>query len=269
MVPGMISVTEARLRELLTVSVTDVREDVLAAVEMTLLAAPEEEVRALGIQFEGGPDVTIVVTDPSHRLGHVRLQAGGPHNTLFFDNRNWDGNFSANIRLAAADGIVMFNQIGDAYVALPDVFLRSDGQFLFWGTGASAVGCSLEIEGIGHGMVVGDDALISGGVWLRNYDMHAMHDLRSGARISRQPLDTVVERHVWLGQDALLLSCERVGMGSIIGARSVVKGVVPQRVVAAGAPARVVREGVSWGRHPYGMSGAERISIGLPELPEY
>ena len=129
------------------------------------------------------------------------------------------------------------------YVALPDVLLRSDRQFLFWGAGASAVGCSLEIEGIGHGMVVGDDALISGGVWLRNYDMHAMHDLRTGARISRPPLDTVIERHVWLGQDALLLSCERVGMGSIIGARSVVKGVVPPRVVAAGTPARVVRDG--------------------------
>jgi acetyltransferase-like isoleucine patch superfamily enzyme len=106
-------------------------------------------------------------------------------------------------------------------------------------------------------------------VWLRNYDMHAMHDLRTGARISRPPLDTVIERHVWLGQDALLLNCACVGKGSIIGARSVVKGVVPQRVVAAGTPARVVREGVSWGRHPYGMSGAERMSIGLPELPEH
>jgi hypothetical protein len=30
----------------------------------------------------------------------------------------------------------------------------------------------------------------------------------------------------------------------------------------------VLREGVSWGRHPYGMTTAERISIGLPELPE-
>jgi hypothetical protein len=268
MVPGMISTTEARLRELLAPSVTAVREDALAGVEMTLLAAHDEEARALGIQSEGGPDVTVVVTDPGRPLGHVHLQAGGPHNTLFFDNRGWTGNFHANIRLAGEDSIAMFNRIGDAYVALADVFLRSDRQFLFWGEGASAVGCSLEIEGIGHGMVVGDDALISGGVWLRNYDMHAMHDLRTGACIGRPPLDTVVERHVWLGQDVLLLSCERIGMGSIIGARSVVKGVLPPRVVAAGTPARVLREGVSWGRHPYGMTTAERISIGLPELPE-
>jgi len=269
MVPGMISATEARLRELLAPSVTDVREDALAGVEMTLLAAHEPEAQALGIQFEGGPDVIVVVTDPTRRLGQVRIQSGGAHNTLFFDNRDWEGNFYANIRMAGEDSIAMFNRIGDAYVALAEVFLRSDGQFLFWGTGSSAVGCSLEIEGIGHGMVIGDDALISGGVWLRNYGMHAMHDLRTGARIGRPPLDTVLERHVWLGQDALLLSCERVGMGSIVGARSVVKGVVPPCVVAAGTPARVLREGVSWGRHAYGMSGAERKSIGLPELPEY
>ncbi len=269
MVPGMIGATETRLRELLVPAVTDVREDTLASVEMTLLAAGEEAARALGIQFEGGPDVTVVVTDPTRRLGHVNLRSSGHYNTLFFDNRGWEGNFFANIRLAGEESIAMFNRIDDAYVALHEVFLRSDRQFLFWGVGASAVSCSLEIEGIGHGMVVGDDALISGGVWLRNYDMHAMHDLRSGARIGRPPLDTVLERHVWLGQDALLLSCERIGMGSIIGARSVVKGVVPAHVVAAGTPARVLREGVSWGRHPYGMTGKERISIGLPELPEY
>ena len=269
MVPGMINATEARLRELLVPSVTEVREDTLAGVEVTLLAAHDDDARALGIEFEGGPDVTVVVTDPTRRVGHVRLQSAGRHNTLFFDNRGWGGNFHANIRIAGEESIILFNRIGDAYVSLPDVFLRSDRQFLFWGVGSSAVGCNLEIEGVGHGMVVGDDALISGGVWLRNYDMHAMHDLRTGARISRPPLDMVLERHVWLGQDALLMSCGRVGMGSIIGARSLVKAVVPPRVVAAGTPARVVREGVSWGRHPYGMSGAERVSIGLPELPEY
>ena len=269
MVPGMINPTEARLRELLVPSVTEVREDTLAGVEVTLLDAQDDEARALGVEFEGGTgrDHRGDRPDPAARPG--AFADGRGHNTLFFDNRGWGGNFYAHIRVLGDESIVLFNRIGDAYVALPEVLLRSDQQFLFWGVGSSAVGCCLEIEGIGHGMVVGDDALISGGVWLRNYDMHAMHDLRTGARISRPPLDLVLERHVWLGQDALLMSCGRVGMGSIIGARSLVKAVVPPRVVAAGTPARVVREGVSWGRHPYGMSGAERVSIGLPELPEY
>jgi acetyltransferase-like isoleucine patch superfamily enzyme len=268
MVPGMSEANEGRLRPLLVPSVTDVREDLLTGRPVTLLAAHEDEARALGIQFEGGPELTIAVTDTARRLGQVRVQTGGHRNTIFFDNRSWGGNFYAAIRIAGDDTFMMFNQIGDEYVHLPDIYLRTSQQFLFWGTGASAVSCSLEIDGLGQGVVIGDDALISGGVWIRNYDMHAMHDLLTGRRINRAPCDTVLERHVWLGQDALLLSCERVGMGSIIGARALVKGSVPARVAAAGTPARVIREGVSWGRHPYSMTVAERVSIGLPEQPE-
>jgi serine acetyltransferase len=60
------------------------------------------------------------------------------------------------------------------------------------------------------------------------------------------------------------MSCERIGMGTIVGARALLKGQAPPRVVMAGTPARVIREGVSWGRHPYQMTEAERQSIGMP-----
>jgi serine acetyltransferase len=91
-----------------------------------------------------------------------------------------------------------------------------------------------------------------------------MHDLASGAMITRPPTDTVLERHVWLGQDATLLCCRRVGMGSIVGAASLLKGALPAMVVAAGTPARVIRKGVSWGRSIAGMTEDERAALGLP-----
>ena len=147
MLPGMIPTTEARLRELLVPSVTEVNEETLAGIDVTLMDASDDEARALGIDWQGGPEVTIVVTDPTRRLGTVPLQPGGRQNTLFFDNRGWGASFYANIRLAGDDSIVLFNRIGNSYVALPEVLLRSDRQFLFWGLGSSAVGCNLEIEG--------------------------------------------------------------------------------------------------------------------------
>ena len=262
MIPGISSDAEARLAGALDPRVTDLREESFASRDFTILDADDDEARRLGVHAVGG-GVTLVVTDPTRKLGDIRVQSGGRDNTLFFDNLHWGGAFFASIRMLGSDSVLFFNDIHDCYVSMPDVYLRSNGQFVFWGTKSSAVGLSMEIEGDGMGVVIGDDALISAGVWIRNDDMHAMHDLRSGARINRKPAQTVLERHVWLGQDALLLSTERVGMGSIVGARTLVKGSVPAHVVVAGTPARVIREGVSWGRDSAGMTAAERLSIGL------
>jgi hypothetical protein len=267
MIPGISSVMEERLVAVLDPRVTDITPAAFADRDFTLLGGFEAEARDLGIEASGPVEPTIVITDRARRLGHVRVECAGRNATLFFDNRNWGGNCHAHIRILGDDSVLLFNEIGDHYVALPDIFLRSEGQFVFWGRMASAVGCNMEVEGSGQGVVIGDDALISGGVWIRNYDMHSMHETKSGKRISREPVNTVLERHVWLGQDAMLLCCERIGMGSILGARALLKGSLPRHVVAAGTPARVLREGVSWGRETYAMSEAERLSIGLPAQP--
>lgn len=266
MVPGVSSSVEARLAAVLDPRVTDITGETLLRRDFTLLAGQSAPARELGVQATG-EEVTVVVTDPARPLGNIVVHAAGRHSVLFFDNLVWAGNCHANIRLLGDDSAVLFNDIGSAYVALDDVFMRSHQQFLFWGVGASAVGLSIELEGEGEGVAIGDDALIAGGVWIRNYDMHAMHDLATGARINRPPVTTVLERHVWLGQDAMLLSTERVGMGAIVGTRALVKGQVPPRVAVAGTPARVLREGVSWGRSGHAMSQDERTSIGLAPLP--
>jgi hypothetical protein len=261
LIPGIGAATEARLVELLDPRVTAVTPAMIEALDMHMFTVGDPEAKRLGLHFDGGPEVSVVVTDPLRPIGSLHIQSGGTDNVLFFDNRQCGGAFYGNLRMLGSDCLVCVNDIADRYVALPDVLLRSNGQILFWGIGASAVGCSIEIEGDGHAVSIGDDALIASGVWIRNYDMHAMHDLRTGKQINRPPMDTILERHVWLAQDALLLSCARIGMGSIVGARSVLKGVVPARVVVAGQPARIIREATSWGRLSGGMTDVERESI--------
>jgi acetyltransferase-like isoleucine patch superfamily enzyme len=107
-------------------------------------------------------------------------------------------------------------------------------------------------------VAIGDDALISSDVWIRNHDMHAIVDLRSGHRVDRAPVDVIVERHVWIGQNAMLLNCQRVGAGAIVGAQSLVKNTVAGCVAVGGVPARLLRSEVSWGRDAVGMTEAER-----------
>jgi maltose O-acetyltransferase len=47
---------------------------------------------------------------------------------------------------------------------------------------------------------------------------------------------------VWIGMGSLVLKGASVGDNSIIGAGSVVVGHIPANVIAAGVPARVVRQ---------------------------
>ncbi len=267
MIPGLSSTSEARLAALLDPRVSDATEARFADASFSILSGRDAEAQALGIEVVAG-EVTVVVTNPGRPLGRVQVQSASADNVLFFDNRDWTGGFRLSVRMLGTDAVGFFCDIGDRYAAIDELFMRSHSQTLFWGIGASAVGLSVEMEGEGRSTVIGDDALISGGVWVRNHDMHAMHDLRSGAMLSRPQCDTVVERHVWLGQDALLLGAERIGMGTIVGARTLAKGTLPARVAVAGTPARVIREGVSWGRQSSGMTAMERASIGLSPLAD-
>jgi maltose O-acetyltransferase len=54
-----------------------------------------------------------------------------------------------------------------------------------------------------------------------------------------------IGNNVWIGTGVIILGAN-IGDGSIIGAGSVVTSEVPAKVVAAGNPARVVREDASW-----------------------
>ncbi len=264
--PGLSSAAEARLATLLDQRVTSLTPDGLQNLPMTIYGAADPELQGVGIHLTGHPDVTVIVADPDRPVGQVRIEVGGAGNCLVFDNRAAGGNLHANIRLLGSDGAVVFDRLDDGYISLHDVFMRSNRQVLLWGAGATAVGCNIEIEGEDRCVVIGDDALISSGIWIRNHDMHAVHDLRSGERINRPPVDTILERHVWLGQNALLLNCQRIGAGSIVGAMSLVKGVVGECVAVAGAPARVIRYQVSWGRQASGMTDDERAVLGFPPV---
>ena len=53
--------------------------------------------------------------------------------------------------------------------------------------------------------------------------------------------DTVIGNDVWIGQNALILPGVHIGDGAIIGANSVVSKDVPPYTVAAGNPARFIR----------------------------
>jgi acetyltransferase-like isoleucine patch superfamily enzyme len=87
-------------------------------------------------------------------------------------------------------------------------------------------------------VVLGDSCMLAHGVYITDSDWHGVYDRVSTGR--RQPV--VIGDNVWLGESAIVAKGVRIGHNSIVGAGAVVVHDVPANVVAAGNPARVVRE---------------------------
>jgi acetyltransferase-like isoleucine patch superfamily enzyme len=112
--------------------------------------------------------------------------------------------------------------------------------------GASTFVCAEHIE-------VGDDALISWGCTIVDHNSHALawkdrsRDVENWyeGRKDWTPVERGAVRignRAWIGFNAIVLKGVTIGEGAIIGAGSVVTRDVPAFSIAAGNPARVIRE---------------------------
>jgi len=84
---------------------------------------------------------------------------------------------------------------------------------------------------------IGDDTLI--GDFSAIYDSN-YHQLEPGHVDKPRPVS--IGRNVWLGSGVLVLPGSEIGDHTVEAARSVVRGTLPPRVLAAGNPAKVIRE---------------------------
>lgn len=94
---------------------------------------------------------------------------------------------------------------------------------------------------------LGEDCMLSGDIIMDVSDMHSIIDVQSGRRIN-PPMDILIDRHVWIAQGAHIMKGAKIGENSIIGAKSLVNSSIPSGCVAAGVPARVIKNGVTWDR---------------------
>jgi acetyltransferase-like isoleucine patch superfamily enzyme len=96
-------------------------------------------------------------------------------------------------------------------------------------------------------ITIGRDCLISWQVDLRCGDGHPIVDQATGAVLNPARPITLGD-HVWLAAHVQVLKGVTIGEHSVIGTHSLVTHDVPPHAVAAGAPARVLRENITWYR---------------------
>jgi acetyltransferase-like isoleucine patch superfamily enzyme len=106
---------------------------------------------------------------------------------------------------------------------------------------------SLTLTEPGMSITLGRDCLLSWNISLRCGDGHPIVDLSTGETINpARPI--ALGDHVWVAAHVEVLKGVSIGEHSVIGAHSVVTHDVPAHAVAAGVPARVLRENISWHR---------------------
>ncbi len=96
---------------------------------------------------------------------------------------------------------------------------------------------------------IGDHTLIASRVFITDHS-HGVYDRHDiGSRPEVIPLErpivakpVLIGRNVWLGEQVCILPGVTIGDGAVIGAGSVVTRDIPARCVAAGNPARVIRQ---------------------------
>jgi len=96
---------------------------------------------------------------------------------------------------------------------------------------------------------IGDNTLIASRVFITDHS-HGVYDRNDiGSRPEVIPVERPIVakpvhigRNVWLGEQVCILPGVTIGEGAVIGAGSVVTRDIPARCVAAGNPARVIRQ---------------------------
>ena len=133
-----------------------------------------------------------------------------------------------------------------------------------WGPSSAVIGDNTTSNGVecffndGGRLVIGDDYMFASHISLHVGDNHAIFDIESGQVLNYSERPSIeFGAHIWVATRGIVLADTMIGDGSIVGAGSMVKGVFPTRTLIAGAPAKVIKEGVSWSRDYWGRDAKE------------
>lgn len=87
-----------------------------------------------------------------------------------------------------------------------------------------------------HHISVGSDTIVGDATAIYDSDFHGI----DGAKTKTAPV--VIGNHVWIGARTIILKGVKIGDYVIVGAGSVLTKDVPNNVIVAGNPAKVIRE---------------------------
>lgn len=92
--------------------------------------------------------------------------------------------------------------------------------------------------GAAHEITVGDNCMIASNAYITDSDWHDIYN----RIIMGKTAPVKIENNVWIGDSAIVCKGVAIGENSIIGAGAVVVDSIPANCVAAGNPAKIVKQ---------------------------
>jgi acetyltransferase-like isoleucine patch superfamily enzyme len=102
-------------------------------------------------------------------------------------------------------------------------------------------GLSGVIIGAAKSIVIGNHVLCGANVTITDFDWHNVNPLERDRGGFEQAEPVRIGDNVWLGLNTLVLKGVEIGSNTMVGANSLVQSSLPENVIAAGIPARVLR----------------------------
>ncbi len=160
-------------------------------------------------------------------------------------------NFNASIK-SLVGHIVIYVGEDNAHISLEENTAGSY-DFRLWRNSRVVIGKNTTATGVrivndNSEFICGEDCMFSDEVLIQCADQHGIVDIESGKIINDTFKSVILGNHVWLGRQCTLTANANIGNGSVIGTGATVTNNIPEKVIAVGVPASVIKENHTWSR---------------------
>ena len=122
--------------------------------------------------------------------------------------------------------------------------LRGDYCKVIIGKDSTMEDCYMVCMGQKNSITIGNDCMFSGKVEIWNSDTHLITDMEGNSINPSKPIS--IGNHGWLGKGVKILKGVTIGHNSVIGMGSIVTKHIMDNSIAAGNPAKTIKNNVKW-----------------------
>lgn len=172
-------------------------------------------------------------------LTKTRINVNGSGNTVNFTTVKVSDSiidiYGKNNTLALEEGVVLRKS---------NIIIRGNNCKVQVGNGSTFGSVRIVNVGTKNPIMIGRNCLFSDHIEIWASDTHAIYD-ENGNWINQERPVTIGDK-VWVGSHVKILKGVNIGDGAVLGMGAMVTKNVPENSLVVGAPARVLKQNVTW-----------------------